>query len=211
MEIKTFVFNPFQQNTYVLSKNNKAIIIDAGCHNEFEQNKVAEYIEDNNLEVEKVLITHYHFDHIMGCKFFKEKFPKALIYASEAFETLHDKVESMSSIFGVACEDQPAPDKTLKDNESIEFEGSKINILHIPGHSPCSLVYHFEEINSVFCGDVLFQQSIGRTDFPYGDYDQLISGIKNKLLILDESTVVYSGHGPSTTIGFEKQNNSFLA
>lgn len=210
MEIKTFVFNPFQQNTFIISEGNEAVMIDAGCHNDFENNQIKEYLTEKNLTLTKLLITHCHFDHILGVQYIKNEFPEVEIYASTEFKLLYEKLDSMSAVFGVKCDKQPEPTNLLKDGDTIKIFGKEVTSIHVPGHSPCSIVYHFEDQKAIFSGDVLFNQSIGRTDFPYGDFDQLNSGIKEKLFTLNENTTVYCGHGPSTSIAFEKQNNAFL-
>lgn len=211
MKIETFVCNPFQQNTFVLSHEGKALLIDAGFHNKEEEHKVLRYLNTNKLELEKILITHYHVDHVFGTEAIKKHYPDVDMYASDQYHLLFDNIPNQSAMFGVSCGTQPKPDKLLKEGDSLEFCGSPISIYYVPGHSPCSIVFHFSEEKFLFGGDVLFNQSIGRTDLPLGDHDQLITGIQEKLMPLADDTVVYCGHGPETCIGFERTHNPFIA
>lgn len=211
MTVKTFVFSPFQENTYIVYFDSKeAIIIDAGCYNDVERQNLKHFIETNNLNIKYLLNTHLHLDHQFGNKFVSNTFglkPQAHIED----EFLLENVNAQARSFGMNInEDAQKICKYIVDNEVIEFSNSKILALHVPGHSPGSLAFYFEKEEMVFVGDVLFRGSIGRTDLPKGDYATLINSIAKKLLPLPDSTVVYSGHGPTTTIGYEKTNNPYL-
>jgi len=211
MTVKTFVFSPFQENTYIVYSDSKdAIIIDAGCYNDVEKQNLKHFIESNDLNIKYLLNTHLHLDHQFGNKFVSNTFglePQAHIED----EFLLENVNAQARSFGMNInEDAQKLGKYIVDNEVIEFANSKILAIHVPGHSPGSLAYYFEDEGMVFVGDVLFRGSIGRTDLPKGDYGTLINSITKKLLPLPDSTVVYSGHGPTTTIGYEKTNNPYL-
>ncbi len=211
MTVKTFVFSPFQENTYIVYSDSKdAIIIDAGCYNDVEKQNLKHFIESNDLNIKYLLNTHLHLDHQFGNKFVSNTFglkPQAHIED----EFLLENVNAQARSFGMNInEDAQNIGKYIVDNEVIEFANSQILVLHVPGHSPGSLAFYFEKEGMVFVGDVLFRGSIGRTDLPKGDYATLINSITKKLLPLPDSTVVYSGHGPTTTIGYEKINNPYL-
>ena len=211
MTIKTFTFNPIQENTYlVYDETNEAVVIDAGCISEIEKRALKNYIEDNELTLKRVLNTHLHFDHQFGNKFLYATFgikPEA----GKEDEYLLENVISQTRSFGMAVEEEAQPlGGYITDNQEIKFGNTTFKALHIPGHSPGSMAFYDEKEGVLFAGDVIFRASIGRTDLPKGDYATLIHSITNKLLPLPDSTVVYSGHGPATTIGFERKNNPFL-
>ena len=211
MTIKTFTFNYFQENTYLIyDESNEAVIIDAGCIQKNEEQILQKFIEENKLVLKRVLNTHLHLDHQFGNNFLFDTYdiaPEA--HADDEF--LNDTYESQLAAFGINSAGKAQKLKGyLSDNETIKFGNSELTAIHCPGHSPGSLVFHSKNDNCIFAGDVLFRASIGRTDLPKGDYSTLINSIKNRLFILPESTVVYSGHGPSTSIGYEKQHNPFF-
>lgn len=211
LKIKKFVVNPFMENTYLLSdETGEATIIDCGCLYEKEQQEITSYVENNGLKVKYLINTHLHLDHQFGNAFAAKAFgvqPKA--HADD--EKLIANMAQQSMLFGIpqSVEGQPLGGY-IEHGETIKFGNTALRAIHVPGHSMGSLCYHCEEAGVVFVGDVLFAGSIGRTDLPGGNYDQLISGIKERLLCLPEETVVYSGHGPETTIGEENRHNPFL-
>jgi len=211
MTIKTFTFNPIQENTYlVYDETNEAVVIDAGCVSEIEKRALKNYIEDNNLSLKRVINTHLHFDHQFGNKFLFDTYG-ILPEAGKADEYLLDDVVAHVRSFGLDIKEEAQPlGGYLTENQVIKFGNTSFVIYQVPGHSPGSVAFYDEKDGILFAGDVLFRGSIGRTDLPQGDYATLIESITNKLLTLPDSTVVYSGHGPSTTIGFEKKNNPFL-
>lgn len=211
MTIKTFTFNPFQENTYlVYDETNEAVIIDAGCLQNAEKQSIKKFFDDNNLTLKRVINTHLHLDHQFGNKFIYNTYgikPEASIED----EFLLDNVIAQARSFGFPIEED-AQDLGgyITENQEIKFGNSTLVSIHVPGHSPGSLAFYSEKDGVIFSGDVLFQGSIGRTDLPQGDYATLILSITKKLLPLPDSTIVYCGHGPSTTIGFEKKNNPYL-
>jgi hydroxyacylglutathione hydrolase len=211
MTIKTFTFNPFQENTYlVFDETNDAVIIDAGCLQAGEKQVLKRFIEDNKLTIKRVLNTHLHLDHQFGNKFLFDTYgiaPEACIEDEFLLENVVAQARSYG--FPVTEEAQPLG-AYITENQEINFGNSSLKAIHAPGHSPGSMVLYSEKDGVMFAGDVLFQGSIGRTDLPKGDYASLILAITKKLLILPDSTVVYCGHGPSTTIGYEKKNNPYL-
>lgn len=211
LQIKTFVFNPFQENTYVLYDETKeAIIIDPGCYLPEEENEIIAFIEENKLTPVRLLNTHGHIDHILGNRFIKEKYNLPL-EAHQDDEFLMEDAKNYGASFGIIMKEEPLMiDKYLNENDRIEFGNSILNILHVPGHSPGSIVFYNEEQKILIGGDVLFNDSIGRTDLPAGNYDLLSKGIKEKIFALDENIEVYPGHGISTSIAKEKKHNPFL-
>jgi len=211
MTIKTFTFNPFQENTYlVFDETNEAVVIDAGCLQAGEKQVLTRFIEDNKLTLKRVLNTHLHLDHQFGNKFLFDTYgiaPEACIEDEFLLENVVAQARSYG--FPVTEEAQPLG-AYITENQEITFGNSSLKAIHAPGHSPGSMVLYSEKDGVMFAGDVLFQGSIGRTDLPKGDYASLILAITKKLLVLPDSTVVYCGHGPSTTIGYEKKNNPYL-
>lgn len=211
MTVKCFEFNMFPVNTYVLSdETNETVIIDAGCYYEDEQEMLKQYIERNGLKVKHLLNTHLHLDHIFGNAFVAREYgvkPEA----SADDEFLLPKVEDYCRMFGFKLnEETPSIGNNLKEGDEIRFGNTVLKVIQAPGHSPGSLVYYNGKDNCLFCGDVLFRGSIGRTDLDKGDYHQLINSISTKLFVLPDQTIVYTGHGESTTIGNEKMNNPFF-
>lgn len=211
MTVKIFTFNPFQENTYlVYDETNEAIVIDCGCILDYEKKAFQQFITENELKIVKVINTHLHLDHQFGNKFLNDTYNLAPLAHLED-EFLLDNVKSQGAMFGIPIkEDVQILGGYIVDNQKFNFGKTSFVALHVPGHSPGSVAFYFEEDNAIFVGDVLFKGSIGRTDLPKGDYGTLIRSIQNKLLLLPDSTVVYSGHGPTTTIGEEKVNNPFL-
>ncbi len=212
MKIKVFEFNPVSENTYVIyDDTNECIIIDAGCYFHEEKTQLLDFIVDNSLVVKHIINTHLHFDHVLGLNFVMDQF-KLELQAHKADEFLLEQLKSQLQMFGFPDNGEPAPKigKYLTEEDIIKFGNQELKLFHVPGHSPGSLVFYNEKAGCMIAGDVLFRGSIGRTDLPQGNHQQLIDGIKAKLLGLPSETVVYSGHGPSTTIGYEKENNPFL-
>jgi glyoxylase-like metal-dependent hydrolase (beta-lactamase superfamily II) len=211
IKIQSFTFNGFKENTYVLfDESKKCIIIDPGCYEQNEKLELERFIVDNELEPVKLINTHCHIDHVLGNRFVAEKWSLDLEMHELDLPTLHS-VKDYCQLYGFHnYEESPEPSTFLKEGDKIHFGNSSLDVLFTPGHAPGHIVLYSNEQHFVIGGDVLFQMSIGRTDLPGGDYDTLINSIKDKLLPLDEQTKVYSGHGPSTTIGYEKTNNPFL-
>lgn len=211
MTVKTFTFNPFQENTYLIFDETKeAAIIDCGCLQEHEKNALKAYIAENDLILKRVLNTHLHLDHQFGNKFLFDTYglkPEACVED----EFLLENVVNQARMFGLPInEEAQVLGAYIEDNQVIKFGNTSIQSIHCPGHSPGSMVLYCEADGLMFVGDVLFCGSIGRTDLPKGDYATLINSITNRLLPLPDSTVIYSGHGPTTTIGNEKKSNPYL-
>jgi len=210
MKIKTFVFNPFQENTFILyDETNECVIIDAGNHDLNEKNELFTFIEEQKLTPKYLINTHCHIDHIMGNSDVVEKYNIPSI-AHQDDQPLIERANDMALAFGFQVKEPPKPNKLVVDGESITFGSSTLEFRHVPGHSPGSIAIIANEERFVVVGDVLFKGSIGRTDLPGGDYNTLINSIKQKLFTLDNDFTVYPGHGEPTTIQHEKSTNPFF-
>ncbi|QQQ27754.1 MBL fold metallo-hydrolase [Chryseobacterium indoltheticum] len=209
-QIQAFVFNFASENTYVLFNENKnAWLIDPGNMNEHETQSISNFITENNLNIQKIGLTHAHIDHVLGLQWAYDTFKVPVTMHQDDKEVL-DMFQISGMRFGFTLDHIKVDLNYIKEGDELDFDGEKFKIYHVPGHSPGSVVYHNETQKFMISGDVLFEGSIGRTDLYKGNYDQLIEGIKTKLFVLDEETQVFSGHGNPTTIGFEKQYNPFL-
>ncbi|AZA75502.1 MBL fold metallo-hydrolase [Chryseobacterium indoltheticum] len=209
-QIQAFVFNFASENTYVLFNENKnAWLIDPGNMNEQETQSISNFITENNLNIQKIVLTHAHIDHVLGLQWAYDTFKVPVTMHQDDKEVL-DMFQISGMRFGFTLDHIKVDLNYIKEGDELDFDGEKFKIYHVPGHSPGSVVYHNETQKFMISGDVLFEGSIGRTDLYKGNYDQLIEGIKTKLFVLDEETQVFSGHGNPTTIGFEKQYNPFL-
>ena len=201
ISIKRFEFNPFRENTYVISDDTgECLIMDPGCQEPEEQDLLLAYFEENDLKPVKIVNTHCHIDHILGTAFLHDPLEKPLLTASIA----------QGEFFGLEVQTPPEPTDYLNEGDTVTFGKSMFEVIHIPGHSPGGIVLLNKEQQCMFTGDVLFQGSIGRTDLPGGDYDSLVNSIRQKLLLLDPEIRVFPGHGPDTTIGIENQSNPFF-
>lgn len=211
MYIKVFPCNPLQENTFLLwDDTNEAAIIDAGMLFEQEKQRIKRFIETNNLKLTRVLNTHLHLDHQFGNKFLFDTYG-LMPEAGMEDEFLLDSVHRSAQQWGLPyTEPIQRLGEYITDNQEIIVGKTKLTALHTPGHSPGSHSFYCREAGVVFVGDVLFNRSIGRTDFEQGDYATLIRSIRERLFTLPDETIVYSGHGNTTTIGEEKESNPFL-
>jgi len=211
IQIKSFAFNPYQENTYILHDDTlECVIIDPGMYTGEEQNAFLKYIADNNLKPVLLLNTHCHIDHVLGNKFIYDTyglFPQ--FHKGE--EIVLNSIVSYAPQMGIRYEVSPIPKVYLSESGTVKFGETELDLIFSPGHSPAHLCFFNREEKFLIGGDVLFYRSIGRTDLPGGNYDLLISNIREKLFSLPDETRVYPGHGPATSIGFEKQFNPFLS
>jgi glyoxylase-like metal-dependent hydrolase (beta-lactamase superfamily II) len=208
--IKRLEFNPFRENTYILSDETlDCLIVDPGCQEPEEQDILLAYLDENHLRPVKIVNTHCHIDHILGTAFLHQQFKLPfLIHPLE--KPLLTTSMAQGEFFGLEVQTPPEPTDFLNEGDSVGFGNSVMEVIHIPGHSPGGIVLLNKQQKFMLSGDVLFEGSIGRTDLPGGDYDRLVSSIRQKLLVLDPETRVYPGHGPDTTIGIENQSNPFF-
>lgn len=211
MKLRTFVFNPVEENTYVLyDETGECVIIDAGCFYPNEKQQLQQFISEKNLTVKHLINTHLHFDHCFGASFVIETYGTG-IQAHRGDEEFLKRLPEQAARFGFKLTETPPPiSKYIEENDVISFGHQSLKAIHVPGHSPGSLVFYSEEQGCAFVGDVLFQRSVGRTDLPGGDFELLKHGIQTKLYTLPDETRVFSGHGPETSIGFEKRNNYYI-
>jgi len=211
MNIKIFTFNQFFENTFIISDStNECIIIDPGCYDKNEKQILQDYILSNNLVPTRLINTHCHIDHILGNNFVSKTWDLELEIHHKDIDLLKNS-KNIADLYGfVNYENSPITNKFLVEGDIIEFGKSNLEVLFTPGHAPGHISLYSKNENFIISGDVLFNNSIGRTDLPGGNYNTLIDTIKNKILCLDDSTVVYCGHGPSTTVGKERINNPFL-
>lgn len=210
MNLKKFVFNPFQENTYLIWDNDKnCAIIDPGCSDDYERKELTEFIESEGLKPIKLLNTHCHIDHVLGNKFLAEKYNLGLEMHELDLPVLN-AVPNYGATFGFETGQMLQPSTFLSQGDVVNVGSIELEILFVPGHSPGSICFYHKTTKQVISGDALFYGSIGRTDLPGGNHNQLIEAIKSELLTLPEDVQVHSGHGPSTNIGFEKVHNPFL-
>jgi hydroxyacylglutathione hydrolase len=208
--LKSFTFNPLQENTYLLYNEEKlALLIDPGCADESEQNELLAFIQHHQLNVQYLINTHAHIDHVMGCQWAFEKFQTPLHLHQQEKEVL--KMAPVSALmWGLQLDHYKGNVSDLLPGQSIELGKDQLEIIFLPGHSPGHVGFYCKEQQFIISGDVLFYESIGRTDLPGGNHEQLLNSIRQQLFTLPDATIVYSGHGPSTTIGHEKKHNPFL-
>ena len=210
MELAVFTFNDFYENTYILYDTSKeCIIIDPGCNSFEEEARLSHFIEVNNLKPVRMLNTHCHIDHVLGNLFVSNTYGLKLeIHAGE--KSVLDSATEVSRMYGIPYKGAPKLGSFIEEGSTITFGNSSLEVLYTPGHSPASVSFFNEKEQILIAGDVLFEGSIGRTDLPGGNFETLIQSIKNQYFPLDDAVKVYPGHGPSTTIGKEKQLNPFL-
>lgn len=210
IRLKVFTFNDFYENTYVLyDESRECVIIDPGCNDRKEELMLSSFIAAEGLMPVRLLNTHCHIDHVFGNRYIAEQYKLQL----EAHELEAGNIRSAdvsADLFGLAPPRSPMPEKFLKEGDKIGFGYTELEVLFTPGHAPGHVVFYHKDSGTLIGGDVLFNESIGRTDLPGGDYQTLINSIKDKLFPLGDEVTVYPGHGPKTTIGHEKEHNPFL-
>lgn len=210
MNLKAFTFNPFSENTYVLwAANGEGVIVDPGNFDRHETEELLSFVEQNQITIKEIILTHAHIDHVFGCADICAHFNVGLrLHKSDLF--LLEHAEATGQMYGIPVKTPPVPSAWFEDGDVYEIGGEILTVLHTPGHSPGSVSFYSEKDNFVVSGDVLFKMSIGRTDLPMGNYEELIQSIRTRLLTLPDNCMVYSGHGPATEIGFEAKHNPFL-
>ncbi|WP_347159642.1 MBL fold metallo-hydrolase [Pontibacter chitinilyticus] len=210
MNVTCLTFNAFQENTYLLHDDTReCVVIDPGCYTSEERQQLKKYVEDNNLNVVRLLNTHCHIDHVLGNQFVASTYNIGLEIHQQDEQVLR-AVPTYAGAYGFPQYSEQLPEKYLQEGDVVQFGNTQLQVLLTPGHAPGHVVFYNEPEKIIIGGDVLFRQSIGRTDLPGGDFDTLIQSIKTKLFTLPDEVTVYPGHGPETTIGYEKQHNPFL-
>ncbi|MDP4596090.1 MAG: MBL fold metallo-hydrolase [Crocinitomicaceae bacterium] len=209
VQIQAFTFNGFQENTYVVSMGQDAVIFDPGCYTREEEAQLFAYINENSLDIKAILFTHAHIDHILGASFCQERF-QAPAYLHAADQLTWESVKSYAHVYGFEnYKEAEVPIYLLEDQKEITFDSLTFKVYHTPGHAPGHVVFYHES-GFVINGDVLFKGSFGRVDLPGGDLETLKKSIFEIMFKFPEQTVVYCGHGPATTIGQEKRTNYIL-
>ena len=210
LHVKAFTFSPVQENTYVLYNDQKqCCIIDPGCYFPAEKKELKDFIEQNSLQPLLLLNTHCHLDHVFGNKYISELYQLTL-HIHRLEKPVLDFAPTSGEMWQLPFDNYNGELVYLREGEKISLGTDELEIRFVPGHSPGSICFYNEEGGFVIGGDVLFNGSIGRTDLPGGDFKTLINSIQTQLFTLPDDTKVYSGHGPVTTVGFEKMNNPFV-
>jgi hydroxyacylglutathione hydrolase len=211
LKIQLFVFNPLQENTFVLfDETNECVIIDPGCVTRDEEGELSDFIANNQLKVKYLLNTHCHVDHVLGNHFVKENYKVPLLIHESDAATLR-AVKIYAPHYGFFQYQESEPDQFLREGDTVLFGNQSMNVLFVPGHAPGHIAFYDPMNKIVIGGDVLFYNSIGRTDLPGGNFNELINSIQTKFFTLPDDVTVYPGHGPETTVGYEKRTNPFCA
>lgn len=210
LKVHSFVFNAFQENTYIVyDENGLCAVFDPGMSNRGEELSFTSFIEQNRLKPIALYNTHCHIDHVLGNHFIYEEYGLIPQFHEGEVPVLV-AVENMAPAYGFRYETSPIPENFLVGNQTVAIGNHTLQLLFVPGHSPAHLCFYSPENAFVIGGDVLFRNSIGRTDLPGGNHQQLLDNIQQKIYTLPDDTIVYPGHGPTTTIGFEKETNPFI-
>lgn len=208
--VEKFVFSPFYENTYVLyDEFGECVVIDPGCFEPAEENELADFISGNNLKPVRQIFTHCHIDHIFGANFIFGKYHIKPEIHKAAMPFLL-RAGEQARVYGFEMQKVVQPENFIEEGDKMKFGNSELEVVYTPGHADGSVCFINHPQKFVITGDVLFQGSIGRTDFPTGDFDLLMKSIREKLYILPDDFTVYAGHGESTTIGSEKRSNPFV-
>ena len=209
-QIKVFTFNPVQENTYLLYNEHKeCIIIDPGSYYDHEKDELKSFVNLNKLQPKILLNTHCHLDHVFGNKFIAEEY--GLILKTHPLEkSILEMAPASGLMFNLPFDNYQGEVIYLEEGDVVSLRDDELEVIHAPGHSPGSICFYSAKQHFVIGGDVLFQNSIGRTDLPYGSHEDLIKNIREKLFTLPEDVTVYPGHGAPTTIGDEIKENPYL-
>ena len=210
MNIAKFVFNPIQENTYILwDESLECVIVDAGNCSAGEDSRLADFIAQNGLKPVMAVNTHGHFDHLMGVNFIKQSYGAQFALSSKD-EYLRKSAQQSCAMFGIAAVvDVPQIDIDLDTVEGISFGNTVLKVIKTPGHTPGGVLLH-EQSKQLFTGDTLFRESIGRTDLPGGEYGTIIRSILGNIIPLGDEVTIYPGHGEKSTIGHESLYNPFV-
>ena len=211
LRIERFIFNEFSENTYLLyAPEGEAMVIDLGCRTDEEWARIATFVEKERCTVKYLLNTHGHLDHLFGVPRGREAWKEASFWMHEADLQLLESAPRQAALWGMEMSPMRLPDSFLKHGDVFELHGERIEVIHTPGHSQGGVCFYLYKAGILFSGDTLFQHSIGRTDLPGGNYEQLIESIRSRLLVLHDEVRVLPGHGEFTTIGEEREHNPFL-
>ena len=210
LEVQTFTFNPFQENTYlILNENRECWIVDPGMYDNTETELFFVTIRERGLTPKAIINTHTHLDHIFGVAACRNRFDIPFLIHQKDLPVLKS-AKGSAAMFGLQLSEVPEPDGYLEDGKAFPLGQESLDVRFVPGHSPGSILFYYAPGGWCIGGDVLFSGSVGRTDLPGGSFDVLIESIRTQILDLPDDTVVYSGHGPATTVGRERLYNPFL-
>ncbi len=211
IKVKNFVFNYFAENTIILwdEDSREAAVVDPGISTKEEQKVFDDFLNEKNLQLKYLINTHCHIDHILGCGYIKTKY-NVEYYAPEKDMILLENASTQAEMFGLNFDEPPQPDNFITKETILTLGNSNLKFLFTPGHTAGEFCIYLEDEKICITGDVLFKEGIGRTDLWGGDYDSLINSIQEKLFSLPDDVKIFPGHGESSTIGNEKQNNPFL-
>ena len=209
IQIKSFTFNDFQENTYIISRNNQCVIIDPGNYYDNENIEIKNFIDSKNFIVNCILLTHCHIDHILGIKYLQDIF-NVDVFIPAGEEEMYKSSENIAVLYGLNSYNHFEDVKLLGSENKLSFGDINFDVLNVPGHSQDHRAFLLKDEKACLSGDVLFKNSIGRTDLPGGDYDTLIKSIKNTLFLLGDDFTIYPGHGPLTLVKDEIEQNPFL-
>ena len=209
IQIKSFTFNDFQENTYIISRNNQCVIIDPGNYYDNENIEIKNFIDSKNFIVNCILLTHCHIDHILGIKYLQDIF-NVDVFIPAGEEEMYKSSENIAVLYGLNSYNHFEGVKLLGSENKLSFGDINFDVLNVPGHSQDHRAFLLKDEKACLSGDVLFKNSIGRTDLPGGDYDTLIKSIKNTLFLVGDDFTIYPGHGPLTLVKDEIEQNPFL-
>jgi glyoxylase-like metal-dependent hydrolase (beta-lactamase superfamily II) len=209
LNVVRFTFNPFQENTYVIHDSREAMVVDPGCWNSSEERELERFLTTNDLTPTRLVLTHAHIDHILGCAWMHKRYGLSPELHQEDLGILQGG-ERTARKYGIPYVPAPEPKVFLREDDTIRIGDDELRILFVPGHAPGHIAFYHAPGKFVVSGDVLFQNSVGRVDLPGGDMDTLLKSIREKLFPLGDDVTVYCGHGPDTTIGRERKSNPFL-
>ncbi len=211
LRVKTFAFNDFSENTYVLYlPQGDAYLIDVGCRSKQEWAELRAFVDESGLRVLGLLNTHAHLDHLFGVEWARRHWDAPFMLHPDDNE-LAAQAPRLAAAWGVNMPPVGPPDAPLAHGQELSLGDETLRVIATPGHTPGGVCFHLPRAGLLFSGDTLFARSVGRTDLPGGDHQALLEAIHSRLLTLPDSTIVMPGHGPRTTIGHERQLNPFLA
>jgi hydroxyacylglutathione hydrolase len=208
IHLQTFTFGSFAVHNYLIwhPDHKEAVLIDSGKHPQ----PVIDMVRAKGLTLKAICYTHAHIDHVEGQAELREAFPEVVTYAHPEATFWIEGLDGQAAAFQLEPSGPVSVDQWVQHHQMLTFAGFTLEARHAPGHAPESLVYWCPQLNALFAGDVIFYRSIGRTDFPRGDHGQLLDSIAREVMSLPDAVVIYSGHGPTTTVGQERLQNPFL-
>lgn len=209
MQILPFTVNPLQENSYLVSQNDRAFVVDPGFFNATEMSIFNQAVQQQNVQLEAIVLTHAHLDHVFGVDRVRGHYGEIPVYLHKEDAWFWENYMLSAARFGFEVKPFDFTPEWINEGD-VDFAGIRLKALFTPGHAPGHLAYYHPETGQLISGDVLFRESVGRTDLHKGDFDTLEQSIRTQLYTLPDETIVYPGHGPQTTIGHEKRHNPFV-